>query len=88
MFSGKLLLRGGPNRYFTLTLFILHMLFQQAARARALFKAGLRSIQAIAEATLLELVKALYGSASWAGQGMHAEFAKSGNFRIKYSPYP
>jgi DNA polymerase theta len=56
------------------------MLFQQAARARALFKAGLRSIQAIAEATLLELVKALYGSASWAGQGMHAEFAENGKF--------
>jgi len=39
----------------------------QAARARALFKAGLRSVQAIAEATLPEIVKALYGNISWAG---------------------
>jgi hypothetical protein len=41
----------------------------QAARARALFKAGLRSVQAIAEATLPEIVKALYGNISWAGPG-------------------
>jgi len=39
----------------------------QATRARALFKAGLRSVQAIAEATLPEIVKALYGNISWAG---------------------
>lgn len=65
----------------------MHILFQQATRARALFKAGLRSIQAIAEATLLELVKALYGSTSWTGQGMHAKFAENGKFRIKCS-YP
>lgn len=41
----------------------------QATRARALFKAGFRSVQAIAEATLPEIVKALYGNISWAGLG-------------------
>ncbi|XP_073390265.1 helicase and polymerase-containing protein TEBICHI isoform X3 [Physcomitrium patens] len=43
--------------------------FVKAARARALFKAGLRSVHAIAEASLPEIIKALYGNISWAGPG-------------------
>ncbi|CAK9217649.1 unnamed protein product [Sphagnum jensenii] len=43
--------------------------FVKAARARALFKAGLRSVQAVAEATLPELFKALYDGSNWPGQG-------------------
>ncbi|KAG0620039.1 hypothetical protein M758_4G184200 [Ceratodon purpureus] len=43
--------------------------FVKAARARSLFKSGLRSVHAIAEATLPEIVKALYGNISWAGPG-------------------
>ncbi|XP_057854248.2 helicase and polymerase-containing protein TEBICHI isoform X1 [Cryptomeria japonica] len=42
--------------------------FVKAARARALFKAGLRTAQAVAEASLLELVKALFEASSWAAQ--------------------
>eukprot|EP01018_Ginkgo_biloba_P001647 Gb_33083 [translate_table: standard] len=42
--------------------------FVKAARARALYKAGLRTAQAIAEASLLELVKALFEASSWAAQ--------------------
>ena len=41
----------------------------QAARARALFKAGLKSIQAVAEATIDELVNALFSSTSRKSQG-------------------
>lgn len=38
--------------------------FVKAARARALFKAGLKSIQAVAEATIDELINALFCSTS------------------------
>ncbi|KAG0587234.1 hypothetical protein KC19_2G150600 [Ceratodon purpureus] len=38
--------------------------FVKAARARALFKAGLKSIQAVAEATIDELVNALFNDTS------------------------
>ncbi|KAH9571445.1 hypothetical protein CY35_02G094300 [Sphagnum magellanicum] len=43
--------------------------FVKAARARALFKAGLRSVQAVAEATLPEVFKALYDGSNWPAQG-------------------
>ncbi|KAH9300440.1 hypothetical protein KI387_012023, partial [Taxus chinensis] len=42
--------------------------FVKAARARALYKAGLRNAQAVAEASLSELVKALFEASSWAAQ--------------------
>lgn len=41
----------------------------QGSRARALYKAGLRSPLAIAEASIPEIVKALFESASWASDG-------------------
>lgn len=41
----------------------------QGSRARALYKAGLRSPQAIAEASVSELVKALFEYSSWTAQG-------------------
>ncbi|KAK3016369.1 hypothetical protein RJ639_005362 [Escallonia herrerae] len=43
--------------------------FVKGSRARALYKAGLRTPQAIAEASILEIVKALFESSSWATQG-------------------
>ncbi|KAK6161831.1 hypothetical protein DH2020_001672 [Rehmannia glutinosa] len=39
--------------------------FIKASRARALYKAGLRTPQAIAEASIPEIVKALFESSSW-----------------------
>lgn len=42
--------------------------FVKAARARALFKAGLKSIHAVAEATVDELVNALFCNSSWNSQ--------------------
>ncbi|KAI5071714.1 hypothetical protein GOP47_0013965 [Adiantum capillus-veneris] len=42
--------------------------YVKASRARALYKAGLRTPQAVAEATLPELAKALFDSSSWASQ--------------------
>ena len=41
----------------------------KASRARALFKAGLRTPQAVAEVTVSELAKALFESSSWGSQG-------------------
>jgi len=42
--------------------------FVKGARARALYKAGLRTPQAVAEASLSELVKALFEASSWAAE--------------------
>ncbi|KAL2622687.1 hypothetical protein R1flu_002892 [Riccia fluitans] len=42
--------------------------FVKGSRARGLYKAGLRTIQAVAEATMPELVKALSDSIPWAAQ--------------------
>ncbi|KAI3468240.1 hypothetical protein Pfo_024903 [Paulownia fortunei] len=41
----------------------------KASRARALYKAGLRTPQAIAEASIPEIVKALFESSSWSAHG-------------------
>jgi len=41
----------------------------QGARARALYKAGFRTPQAIAEASVLEIAKAIFESSSWDAQG-------------------
>lgn len=41
----------------------------QGSRARALYKAGLRTPLAIAEASIPEIVKALFESSSWATEG-------------------
>lgn len=41
----------------------------QGSRARALYKAGLRTPLAIAEASIAEIVKALFESSSWAAEG-------------------
>lgn len=41
----------------------------QGSRARALYKAGLRTPLSIAEASIPEIVKALFETSSWAGQG-------------------
>ncbi|CAH8378004.1 unnamed protein product [Eruca vesicaria subsp. sativa] len=41
----------------------------KGARARALYKAGLRTSQAIAEASIPEIVKALFESSAWAAEG-------------------
>ncbi|XP_059460849.1 helicase and polymerase-containing protein TEBICHI isoform X2 [Corylus avellana] len=43
--------------------------YVKGSRARALYKAGLRTPLAIAEASVPEIVKALFESSSWAGQG-------------------
>ncbi|KAF3446459.1 hypothetical protein FNV43_RR11638 [Rhamnella rubrinervis] len=43
--------------------------YVKGSRARALYKAGLRTPSAIAEASIPEIVKALFESASWAAQG-------------------
>lgn len=43
----------------------------QGSRARALYKAGLRTPEAIAEASVPEIVKVLFESSSWADQGEH-----------------
>ncbi|XP_019052387.1 PREDICTED: helicase and polymerase-containing protein TEBICHI isoform X2 [Nelumbo nucifera] len=43
--------------------------YVKGSRARALYKAGLRTPLAIAEASLPEIVKALFESSSWAAQG-------------------
>lgn len=43
--------------------------FFQGSRARALYKAGLRTPLAIAEASDAEIVKALFESASWTAEG-------------------
>lgn len=46
------------------------MLFNlQGSRARSLYKAGLRTPLAIAEASIPEIVKALFESSSWATEG-------------------
>jgi len=45
------------------------LVFGQGARARALYKSGLRTPQAVAEASLSELVKALFEASSWAAEG-------------------
>ncbi|KAM7459401.1 hypothetical protein LguiA_036395 [Lonicera macranthoides] len=42
--------------------------YVKGSRARALYKAGLRTIQAIAEASVPEIVKAIFESSSWAAQ--------------------
>ncbi|CAK9182716.1 unnamed protein product [Ilex paraguariensis] len=42
--------------------------YVKGSRARALYKAGFRTPQAIAEASIPEIVKALFESSSWAGQ--------------------
>ena len=41
----------------------------KGSRARALYKAGLRTPLSIAEASISEIAKALFESSSWAGQG-------------------
>lgn len=41
----------------------------QGSRARALYKAGLRTPLAIAEASIPEIVKAIFESSSWATEG-------------------
>ncbi|VVB10640.1 unnamed protein product [Arabis nemorensis] len=41
----------------------------KGSRARALYKAGLRTSQAIAEASIPEIVKALFESSAWAAEG-------------------
>lgn len=43
--------------------------FVKGSRARALYKAGLRTPLAIAEASIPEIVKALFESSSWATEG-------------------
>ncbi|KAI9097672.1 hypothetical protein K1719_025443 [Acacia pycnantha] len=43
--------------------------YVKGSRARALYKAGLRTTLAIAEASIPEIVKALFESASWASDG-------------------
>ncbi|XP_044464498.1 helicase and polymerase-containing protein TEBICHI isoform X2 [Mangifera indica] len=43
--------------------------YVKGSRARALYKAGLRTPLAIAEATVPEIVKALFESSSWVAQG-------------------
>ncbi|KAJ4950046.1 hypothetical protein NE237_026878 [Protea cynaroides] len=42
--------------------------YVKGSRARALYKAGLRTLQAIAEASLPELAKALFESSTWAAE--------------------
>ncbi|KAG8375552.1 hypothetical protein BUALT_Bualt10G0111900 [Buddleja alternifolia] len=42
----------------------------KGSRARALYKAGLRTPQAIAEASIPEIVKALFESSSWSAHGV------------------
>ncbi|XP_038986198.1 helicase and polymerase-containing protein TEBICHI-like isoform X2 [Phoenix dactylifera] len=42
--------------------------YVKGSRARALYKAGLRTPLAIAEATISEIAKALFESSAWAGQ--------------------
>ncbi|XP_057799459.1 helicase and polymerase-containing protein TEBICHI [Salvia miltiorrhiza] len=44
--------------------------FIKGSRARALYRAGLRTPQAIAEASIPEIAKALFESSSWSGQDM------------------
>lgn len=41
----------------------------QGSRARALYKAGMRTPQAIAESPIPEIVKALFESSAWAAEG-------------------
>ncbi|KAF8080568.1 hypothetical protein N665_0934s0009 [Sinapis alba] len=51
----------------------------KGSRARALYKAGLRTCQAIAEASIPEIVKALFESSAWAAEGqrrIHLGLAK------------
>ncbi|MCD9558470.1 hypothetical protein HAX54_015856 [Datura stramonium] len=43
--------------------------FVKGSRARALYKAGFRTPEAIAEASVPEIVKVLFESSSWADQG-------------------
>ncbi|CAI9093473.1 OLC1v1028975C1 [Oldenlandia corymbosa var. corymbosa] len=43
--------------------------YVKGSRARALYKAGFRSPQIIAEASISEIAKALFESSSWAAQG-------------------
>ncbi|CAN8229667.1 unnamed protein product [Cochlearia groenlandica] len=45
------------------------ILYIKGSRARALYKAGLRTSQAIAEASIPEIVKALFESSAWAAEG-------------------
>lgn len=47
--------------------------FVKGSRARALYKAGLRTPLAIAEASIPEIVKALFESSSWAGEDGSAQ---------------
>lgn len=47
--------------------------FVKGSRARSLYKAGLRTPQAIAEASISELVKALFESSSWTAQENSAQ---------------
>ncbi|KAH6760621.1 mammalian DNA polymerase-like protein [Perilla frutescens var. frutescens] len=44
--------------------------FIKGSRARALYRAGMRTPQAIAEASIPEIVKALFESSSWSAQDM------------------
>lgn len=41
----------------------------QGSRARALYKAGMRTPQAIAESPIPEIAKALFESSAWAAEG-------------------
>ncbi|KAK6927419.1 DNA polymerase theta-like, helix-turn-helix domain [Dillenia turbinata] len=47
--------------------------YVKGSRARALYKAGLRTAQAIAEASIPEIAKALFESSSWAAQESAAQ---------------
>ena len=49
--------------------YFLGLVFGQGARARALYKSGLRTPQALVEVSLPELVKALFEASSWAAEG-------------------
>ena len=45
------------------------IIYFQGSRARALYKGGLRTPLAIAEASITEIEKALFESVSWTAQG-------------------
>ncbi|KAH0940862.1 hypothetical protein HID58_000499 [Brassica napus] len=53
----------------------------KGSRARALYKAGLRTSQAIAEASIPEIVKALFESSAWATEGNSILFRQ---FRLMF----
>lgn len=49
--------------------FLLFPILGKGSRARALYKAGLRTPLAIAEASVTEIVKAMFDSSAWTHQG-------------------